>query len=203
MTTTKLLNNDYPSDLLKCLEHSKNSLLPKAERPTTKTQCILRAPFVTDRFNHVRHLLKKHEIPARLVNLKGQTIQELVRSKPNEPTKPCRSRSCPAPGICHATSVVYCATCTICEEFHIGMTTRRLHARAREHLAAAKQHLRASVCGDHYVKSHPKAVPNIQFKIIKHQRNDLHLHIEEALTIKALRPTLNRRQEDVGTGFLP
>ena len=56
MTTTKLLNNDYPSDLLKCLEHSKNSLLPKAERPTTKTQCILRAPFVTDRFNNqVRH----------------------------------------------------------------------------------------------------------------------------------------------------
>ena len=39
--------------------------------------------------------------------------------------------------------------------------------------------------------------------IVKQQHDDLRLHIEEALAIKTLRPDLNKRQEEMGTGFLP
>ena len=115
----------------------------------------------------------------------------------------CNGKSCPAPGICHRSSVVYCATCLICKEFYIGMTIRRLHERAREHLNSARQRSGTSVFGDHYAQKHPGKVPLINFTIVKHQRNDIRLVIEDVLAIKKLRPTLNRRQEDLGTGFLP
>ena len=198
MAKTKLLNNGYPRDWLK---HRKR---PRPTRkPESRPECVLKLPFVTDRFNnHVRHLLKKHGIAARLVNYKGRTLQDLVKIRPKDP-EPCKGKSCPAPGICHNSSVVYCATCTICNDFYIGMTARRLHERAREHLKAARQRSGTSVFGDHYSKVHPGAVPRIEFKIIHHQRNDLRLHITEALAIKTMKPPLNRRQEDLGTGFLP
>ena len=48
-----------------------------------------------------------------------------------------------------------------------------------------------------------KESPKIDFKTIKHQPDLLRLHIEEAIAIKKLKPTLNRRQETLGTGFLP
>ena len=80
------------------------------------------------------------------------------------------------------------------------MTIRRLHECAREHLNSARQRSGTSVFGDHYAQKHPDKVPRINFTVVK-QRNDLRLHIEEALAIKKQRPTLNRRQEDLGTGF--
>ena len=198
MAKTKLLNNGYPRDWLK---HWKR---PRPNRkPESRPECVLKLPFVTDRFNnHVRHLLKKHGIAARLVNYKGRTLQDLVKIRHKDP-EPCKGKSCPAPGICHNSSVVYCATCTICNDFYIGMTARRLHGRGREHLKAARQRSGTSVFGDHYAKVHPDAVPRIGFRIIHHQRNDLRLHIAEALAIKTMKPPLNRRQEDLGTGFLP
>ena len=39
--------------------------------------------------------------------------------------------------------------------------------------------------------------------IISQNHDDLRLHIEEALAIKTLKPELNKRQEEMGTGFLP
>ena len=48
-----------------------------------------------------------------------------------------------------------------------------------------------------------KGSPKINFKTIKHQPDLLRLHIEEAIAIKQLKPTLNRRQETLGMGFLP
>ena len=48
-----------------------------------------------------------------------------------------------------------------------------------------------------------KELSKINLKTIKHQPDLLRLHIEEAIAIKQLKPTLNRRQETLGTGFLP
>ena len=203
MTKAKLRNNGYPNNWLKPPARSRSS--KERERPNRRPECVpvLKLPFITDQFNHrVRHLLQKHGIVARLINYKGRTIQDLTRQPSKEPER-CNGKSCPAPGICHRSSVVYCATCLICKEFYIGMTIRRLHERAREHLNSARQRSGTSVFGDHYAQKHPGKVPRINFTVVKYQRNDLRLHIEEALAIKKLRPTLNRRQEDLGTGFLP
>ena len=41
----------------------------------------------------------------------------------------------------------------------------------------------------------------IRFEIVSRHRDHLRLHIEEALVVKRLKPTLNRREETMGTGF--
>ena len=49
---------------------------------------------------------------------------------------------------------------------------------------------------------HPKMAPSLNFRILHQCRDELRLHIEEALAIQRHRPQLNRRDEDMGTGFL-
>ena len=44
--------------------------------------------------------------------------------------------------------------------------------------------------------------PSLNFRILQQCRDELRLHIEEALEIQRHRPQLNRRDEDMGTGFL-
>ena len=85
------------------------------------------------------------------------------------------------------------------------MTTRCLHEQAREHVAAAKQRSKTSALGEHYWREHTAANGDIplSFEIVRHERNILRLHIEEALAILKYKPELNHRQEDLGTGFLP
>ena len=84
------------------------------------------------------------------------------------------------------------------------MTVCQLHARALEHLRAANQRQEHTAFGDHYKTGHmEKDKPKLSFKIISQNHDDLRLHIEEALAIKTLKPELNKRQEEMGTGFLP
>ena len=84
------------------------------------------------------------------------------------------------------------------------MTVRQLHARALEHLRVANQRQEHTAFGDHYKTGHKeKDIPKLSFKIISQNHDDLRLHIEEALALKTLKPELNKRQEEMGTGFLP
>ena len=114
----------------------------------------------------------------------------------------CRSGKCGAPEICRRTNVVYQATCKLCGSSYIGMTTRALHTRALEHIASARKHSLKSAFGEHYKNKHPKMVPSLNFRILQQCRDELRLHIEEALATQRHRPQLNRRDEVMGTGFL-
>ena len=115
----------------------------------------------------------------------------------------CRSSICQAPSICQRSSVVYEAVCQQCGRTYIGMTTRRLHDRMREHMAAARRKDESTAFGAHFKHEHPKSKPKISFSILSQQRDELRLHVEEAMAIKTRQPELNRRQEELGTGFLP
>ena len=148
-------------------------------------------------------MLHKHNVPARLVNKRGTTLLQLS-SKHDKPELPCRSKSCPAPAICQQSNIVYSATCLLCDKTYIGMTTRHLHDCAREHINKIKNKDGGSALGQHYVTDHPDTKePSITFKVLRKNRDLLRLHIEEAMAIKQANPALNRRQEDLGTGFLP
>ena len=114
----------------------------------------------------------------------------------------CKNDGCSAKGICHRSSVVYLATCSLCKESYVRMTTRKFHDRAREHLNSAKTRLNKTAIGDHYREKHPKGTTSLSFRILAYQRNALRLHIEEAMAINKLKSSLNRRQETMGTGFL-
>ena len=204
-TPTKLTRNNYPSNWTN--PHTRRRLKKKPHRPTTFTFNI---PYINDKFNaNVKHILTKHNIPARLTNSRGRTVRELARRPATTPSR-CQSRSCPAPGICQRSSVIYKATCRICGLFYVGLTQRKLHDRAREHVTAARERSRSSALGEHYRTQHPvpedaddkDRQPSITFEVLSQHRDILHLHIEEAMAIQSLRPPLNRRDEHLGTGFL-
>ena len=60
-----------------------------------------------------------------------------------------------------------------------------------------------SAFGDLYKTYHLHQEPNITFSIIKSTvRDELHLRIAEAYEIQSRRPALNRKREDMETGFL-
>ena len=208
-TRTKLLNNGYPrvwiSEVEKRMSRKENNRRSEkhARSKGNGSRFVLKIPFISDQFNHaVKRILTRHNAQVRLVNDHGKTLNELVKVNDTKP-KTCRSKACPAPGICQKNSLVYCATCVLCKAKYVGMTTRTLHERAREHVLAAKKHSVDSAFGDHYDEFHPSEEPRILFEVVVRNRDPLRLHIEEALTIKRLKPALNRRQEDMGTGFLP
>ena len=198
---TKLIRNGYPSTWLN--EHTRNHK-QKTKKNHPDTLFTLKIPFISDTFNYqVRRILNKHNIPARLTNIPGLTLQKLTtkHSRPHKTT--CNSKTCPAPTICQRSNVVYETTCNLCQLTYIGQTTRRLHDRAREHLTAATHKQRTSALGEHYADSHPNSTPDLSFTILRTNPDALRLHIEEAFCIQALNPPLNRRQEHLGTGFLP
>ena len=197
-TEAKLRDNGYPDRFIKDIQRPA-----KKKKPNINTQFTFKVQFVSDAFNStIRRILRKHNIPARLVNPRGRTLQQLMRKK-TETSPACpRRNACPAPEICQKTSVIYQASCRLCGADYVGMTTRHLHDRMREHIYAAKQKLSSAAFGDHYKMDHPNKTPEITFKILKRCQDELRLHIEEAMCIQALRPSLNRREEDMGTGFL-
>ena len=133
---------------------------------------------------------------------KDAKVKFSLLRKSGKKTKPCKSGKCGAPEICHRSNVIYQASCMLCDSSYIGMTTRALHTRALEHIAGARKHSLKSAFGEHYKNKHPKMAPSLNFRILHQCRDELHLHIEEALAIQRHRPPLNRCDEDMGTGFL-
>ena len=96
---------------------------------------------------------------------------------------------------------MYEVKCLICKEICIGSTTRALHQRAKEHLAAAKKHDETSALGKHYQTQHVTDHPQLEFRIAcLTEKDELRLRI--AITIKKLLPAINRRIEETGVDFL-
>ena len=153
---------------------------------------------------------------------------ERDKKRSAEPDKIFHSKSCPAPGICQQSNVVYVATCILCGEFYVGMTTRKLHDPAREHVLSAGKRNNNTAMGDHCRERHNekeqptnksskkskkssgnesdkkkfKESPKINLRTIKHQPDLLRLHIEEPIAVKQLKPTLNNFRSDRGFGAL-
>ena len=75
-----------------------------------------------------------------------------------------RRKTCPAPKICQQSSLVYKAMCQLCHNAYIGMTTRRLHVRAREHMNSAKQYYPDSAFGEHYREEHPQEAQTLSLR---------------------------------------
>ena len=211
-TRKKLTANGTPAHVLdrsyaRVTKRGKEEKKKNDGKVKKKTPALtLKIPFVSDQINHqIQRTLAKHDVPARVVNPRGKTINDLVKCPArNGSVKTCNSKICAAPSLCQRSNVVYIATCSLCGKDYIGMTARKLHDRAREHMLSARKKDDKTALGEHYRDCHAKVeTPSINFQIIKHQPDLLRLHIEEAIAIQKFNPALNRRRETLGTGFLP
>ena len=198
----KLTNNGYPANTIQHAIRKPYKNPQRTQKRTIKcpTLCL---PFVSNRFDtEVRRSLIRHNITARIVHPRPQTVLQLAQPKTKLPD--CKLRNCPIPYLkCTACFVVYEVKCEICKAIYVGSTTRALHDRAKEHVTAATKHSRTSAIGEHYQLHHPTDEPRLLFRIIRRTKKDeLRLRIEEALMIKELAPTINRRGEETGLDFL-
>ena len=158
-TKDKLSQNGYPKKLMRTTH--KAGCRKKKSNQDKSTNLTLKIPFVSDKLNHqIKRILRKHSIPARLVSPRGQTIKDLTKPRKAKQIKGCKNDECSAKGICHRSSVVYLATCSLCKESYVGTTTRKLHGRVREHLNSAQTRSNKTAIGDHYRAEHPKGTPS-------------------------------------------
>ena len=141
-TRKKLTANGYPAHVL---NRSYASVTKKGKEEKKKNDgkgkkktpaLTLKIPFVSDQINHqIQRTLAKHDVPARVVNPRGKTIIHLVKCPArNSSGKTCNSKICAAPSLCQQSNMVYIATCSLCGKDYIGLTARKLHDRAREHI---------------------------------------------------------------------
>ena len=199
--TSKLRSNGYPQ---RWLQHRHK----KTEKNNKKSyNAVLKIPYISDTFNaRIHSCLKSHGFDSvRLVNPRPQTIEQLASRKSPQPPH-CRLRNCPIKSTCYQCSkshVVYLAECQLCNATYVGSTTRALHTRAREHLYAVNRKDPSSALGEHYQLHHPKSTTSITFRILANSnKSELRLPIMEAMIIQQVNPTLNRKTEHLGLGFL-
>ena len=81
------------------------------------------------------------------------------------------------------SKVVYKASCWDCQDFYIGKTKRRLHARKTEHFKGITSACHASAIADH-VTSTGHNLKWDHFEILAKGRSDTHCKIKETLLIK-------------------
>ena len=105
-------------------------------------------------------------------------------------------------GLC--SNVVYCYTCP-CDTglIYLGMSSRHLVTRAKEHLDLNKS--RKSAIKDHIldcVKCFNSSHSLASFQLLRNSKNEYDTKVHEALLIKKFKPKLNRQLYANGCSFL-
>ena len=208
----------YSITMLKKEERHHQQPCDSTTRIKKHYSSILRLPYVNDAFNaRARKILTRNGLDGvRIANPRPVTLQQLAARQPSqEPCKICKcpvrfsqvenlpdSRLCVA---CTKSNVVYQAICSLCTASYIGSTTLAIHTRTRQHIYIIKRReVEKSALAEHYVEQHPDntAEPNINFCAVATTREELRLLIEKAYWIQRPKPALNRKQDNMGTGFL-
>ena len=201
--TKKLIDNGHPTRIIQHAIHKQKQNKPRRNINKRTDQLVFKIPFIDNRFDkQIKRALFRNNIDARIVHPRPQTLLQLAKPKTGPPS--CNLRNCPIPHLeCTASFVVYEIKCLLCNGIYIGSTTRTLHQRAKEHIAAARKYDKTSAVGYHYMTQHGTDQPKLEFRIARRtEKDELRLRIEEAIIIKKLAPVLNRRAEDTGVDFL-
>ena len=91
-------------------------------------------------------------------------------------------------GLCFKRNIVYQLTCNNCHAIYIGSTVRALHTRVSEHLRRSN-----SAIYRHQIE----CFANYSISVLATAVDAKDLRFKEAILIRRLRPTLNRREEFV------
>ena len=133
---TKLMNNGYPADMIKQVEHAQRENQRRKPRRRTTDQATFRMPCTSNMVDH-------HRIEARLVHSKPRPLFQLAQPKLNPQYVSQRT-----PRLLTTTAWEHVwSTCEICKAIFLGSTVHVLHERAKEHLASAKNQTKASAIG--------------------------------------------------------
>ena len=142
---------------------------------------------------NIKHILRKHNIPAWLVHKRNSTLLQLTNKQVHHQGNACKSKTCPAPN--HMPSLAHCLPSSM-------LTTRQ--SSDKQHSASMIVHLSMLQLPSVDTRSLPSAsiiLSSIQTVNVRCNtealRGHLYLHIEEVLKIEELHPALNRKQENL------
>ena len=97
------------------------------------------------------------------------------------------------------SSVIYKYSCAQCASgTYVGSTTRALHMRIAEHTGRSFRTGRTVQCSKSSIRDHAgscsSSIETKNFKILGHEKNEIHLKMLESLHIISSKPTLNEMQ---------
>jgi hypothetical protein len=179
----KLVCNDYPVNLIKKWLHSAKRRYAAAD--STDNVFYLSIPFVNDGINK---LIKKAIAPLGInvrLSHKSRRLQSWLKHDFTATSK-CSLANCKLNDInCNKSKVVYQCVCE-CGASYIGSTMRPLHIRIKEH-----HNLSSSAIFQHKLNCNGKW----HTKIKAYASDCTDLRFKEAILIKQIHPSLNRKEE--------
>ena len=159
-------------------------------------------------------ILQNCDLPIKVVEKAGTSLkQKLVRSDPYKKNHCSRAscKECPKieNGTCQSREVVYLGICEEAEAVrdpcpgkYCGETGRTEGERIPEHIRLYNNNDAESVFYQHMVDCHNGEKKDIYFRIIAHCPNDALLRqVTEAVYIKELKPSMNKKEEFGNSGI--
>ena len=197
-----LINNGYrdPRNLNKQRRRTNNP-----NRVDNRT--ILNLDFISDSIsNKIRNHIKQHNLPIKVTFTTAKKLRNILCNNRPFDRKSCSNNSCKicpllitANKDCEVKNIVYKVRCKICNQLYIGETSRRAHDRLGEHLRYATYPLTPSNVNQafalHYTSLHTGLNPDLEFEVLKVERNTVRRKIAEAMLIIKFNPTINKRDE--------
>ena len=197
-----LTNNGYrdPRNLNKQRRRTNNP-----NRVDNRT--ILTLDFISDSIsNKIRNHIKQHNLPIKVTFTPAKKLKNVLCNNRPLDRKSCINNSCKicpllitANKDCEIKNIVYKVRCKICNQLYIGETSRRAHDRLGEHLRYATYPRTPSNVNQafalHYTSSHAGLSPDLEFEVLKVERNTVRRKIAEAMLIIKLNPSINKRDE--------
>lgn len=144
-------------------------------------------PFVSDSVNgQLRRLFQRAGVRVILTH-RGRSLKSSLQKNVRQ-QRECKIPNCTTPRhLCHRRNVVYKVECLSCKAQYIGMTTRWLHIRIREHMTRE-----SSPVKQHAVRCNSQWAVTVMATAGGSVAN---LQMTEALLIRQHNPSLNNRFE--------
>ena len=198
----KLLHkNGYTSKICRrALDYAKSNTRRNNSRQWINST-KLKLPYLGEAMNRKLHkALGKSPFNIKLISATGPQLVKAIQPARNSPK--CTScKVCPMMPKnlnCRAKFVVYRFTCTICSAIYVGQTSRRIITRYSEHERHVKNGNIQSALSEHLINLHanqPHSINLFQMSILHKSYNSKLCAISEAIHIKQLSPTINRKFE--------
>jgi len=186
----KLLINGYSRQYV---QNQKTAIL-KRKKNTNKdkkeNKFFIPFPFISDDFSYkLCRLFKRHQLPVQAVSGSNNTLRQSL-TKPTKDNSRCTKRTCHLnnPPLCNRTRVVYCLSCSLCKKEYVGSTIQKLHDRIYQHHNNKDSAI--------YTHKQSHSSPCLfSCKIVATARTLKELLFKEALSIRQMRPKINRKSE--------
>ena len=158
--------------------------------------------YISDVCNRkLNKLIKQCDLPIKLVSNPGKNLVNILTNKNRNSKKHNDCELCtrlPNNIYCNDRFLVYKFSCNLCKEIYIGQTNRPFVKRFNEHRRDLINKNIKNALYEHVIKTHNLediTIALFKIDILEINKNAIDCRLAEARLIKALKPTINRKNE--------